>query len=111
MKNTLLIEKAYFNGAFITADKTFDIINPAIQKPVGKITPDLSVADGKKYIKAAHTAWLSWRETPVGERSRILKRLFDLINQHRDELAEIMTWKVVELINESQTYVTMRTLY
>lgn len=104
MKNTLLIEKAYFNGAFITADKTFDIINPATQKPVGKL-PDLSVADGKKYIKAAHTAWLSWRETPVGERSRILKRLFDLINQHRDELAEIMTLESGKPINESQTEV------
>ena len=104
MKNTLLIEKAYFNGAFITADKTFEIINPSTQKPVGML-PDLSVKDAKKYIKAAHEAWLTWRSTAVGERSRILRRLFDLINERRDELAEIMTLESGKPIKESQTEV------
>jgi len=104
MKNTLLIEKAYLNGAFITADKTFEIINPSTQKPVG-VLPDLSVKDAKKYIKAAHDAWPTWRNTAVGERSRILRRLFDLINENRDELAEIMTLESGKPIKESQTEV------
>ncbi len=104
MKNTLLIEKAYLNGAFITADKTFEIINPSTQKPVG-VLPDLSVKDAKKYIKAAHEAWPTWRNTAVGERSRILRRLFDLINENRDELAEIMTLESGKPIKESQTEV------
>ncbi|MVZ65461.1 succinate-semialdehyde dehydrogenase [Sphingobacterium sp. DK4209] len=104
MKNTLLIEKAYFNGTFITADKTFEIINPSTQKPIGRL-PDLTVKDAKKFIKAANDAWSIWRDTPVGERSRILRKLFDLINERRDELAEIMTLESGKPIRESQTEV------
>ena len=104
MKNSLLIEKAYLNGAFISSDKTFEIINPSTLKAVGSL-PDLTVKDCKKYIDTAYKAWESWKMVPVGERSKILRNLYNLINDHKQELAEIMTLESGKPIKESLTEV------
>ncbi len=104
MKNSLFIEKAYHNGSFISSEKTFEVINPATLKPIGSL-PDLTVKDCQKFIKTADKAWKSWKIIPVGERSKLVRRLFELINEHRDEMAEIMTLESGKPINESQTEV------
>lgn len=104
MKNSLLIEKAYHNGSFVESDKTFEVINPSTLKSIGSL-PDLTVKDCQKYIKTAHKAFKSWSTTPVGERCKIVRKLFNLINEHRDEMAEIMTLESGKPINESQTEV------
>ncbi|QBR12432.1 NAD-dependent succinate-semialdehyde dehydrogenase [Sphingobacterium sp. CZ-2] len=104
MKNSLFIEKAYHNGSFLSSEKTFEVINPATLKPIGSL-PDLTVKDCQKFIKTADKAWKSWKSTPVGERSKLVRRLFELINEHRDEIAEIMTLESGKPINESQTEV------
>ncbi len=104
MRNSLLIEKAYLNGSFISSDKTFDIINPSTLKAIGSL-PDLTVKDCKKVIDAAHKAWELWKTTPVGERSKILRNLYNLINQYKNELAEIMTLESGKPIKESLTEV------
>ncbi|VTP91237.1 aldehyde dehydrogenase family protein [Sphingobacterium daejeonense] len=87
MKNSLLIEKAYLNGAFISSKKTFEVINPSTLKPVGSL-PDLTVKDCQKFIDTAHKSWEVWKSTPVGERSKMLRNLYNLINEHKQELAE-----------------------
>lgn len=104
MKNYLLIEKAYLNGAFISSDKTFEVINPSTLKPIGQL-PDLSVKEGKKFIQSAHRAWESWKNTAVGERATILRNLYNLINARKQELAEIMTLESGKPLQESLTEV------
>ncbi|SFT18712.1 NAD-dependent succinate-semialdehyde dehydrogenase [Sphingobacterium wenxiniae] len=90
MDNTFFIEKAYINGTFISRERTFDIINPANLEKLGTM-PDLTVADCKAAIAAADEAWKSWRSVPVGERCAIVRKMFELIQVHRETLAEIMT--------------------
>lgn len=104
MKNSLLIEKAYLNGSFISSKETFDVINSSTLKPVGSL-PNLTVKDCQKFIDTAYKAWDSWKNTPVGERSKVLRNLYNLINEHKEELAEIMTLESGKPIKESLTEV------
>ncbi|MGJ1204064.1 NAD-dependent succinate-semialdehyde dehydrogenase [Sphingobacterium lactis] len=104
MKNSLLLQKAYLNGSFIDSKDTFTVINPSTQKAIGNL-PDLTVKDCKKYIQTAHKAWQSWKDVPVGERAALLRKLYNLINEHKDELAEIMTLESGKPITESLTEV------
>lgn len=104
MKNSLLIEKAYHNGSFITAKKTFDVINPANQKAIGHM-PDLKKKDCEQFIISAHQAWKSWKDTNVTDRANLLIKLASLVTDHKAELAEIMTLESGKPINESLTEV------
>lgn len=90
MKNKLFIEKAYINGKFVETKHTFPIVNPATLTVLGNVA-DCTVADCRRAIRAAEKAWYLWRDIPTVERCTLVRKLFDLINEHKKELAEIMT--------------------
>lgn len=100
MSNTLFQEKAYINGAFVSGKKSFVVVNPATLKALGSV-PDLSVQDCNKAILSAERAWKIWRDKPVGERSALLKKLAELIDEHKQELAQIMTKECGKPLAES----------
>ena len=101
MNNKLFLENcAYINGKFTKRKSTFTVINPATLKPLGSVA-NLTVADCTNAIDAANQALQSWRNTSVGERSNYVRRIFDLINEHAQEFAEIMTMECGKPIQES----------
>lgn len=100
MKNPLFIEKAYINGEFISNDNRFEIINPSTNKGIGSL-PNLTVADCKNTIDAAQESWLIWKNTSVGERCAIVRRIYELTLQYKNELAEIMTLESGKPLTES----------
>src|SRR5690606_3803821 len=100
MKNSLFIQKAYINGEFVEGNSTFEVINPSTNSAIGTV-PDLGVADCKNAIAEAHSAWQMWKERPMGERSAIVRRLFELTQAHKHELAEIMTLESGKPLKES----------
>ncbi|MGJ1266737.1 NAD-dependent succinate-semialdehyde dehydrogenase [Sphingobacterium spiritivorum] len=104
MKNSLLINKAYINGKFVSGTKTFDVINPATGKVIDTL-PDLSVKECTKAIVAAEKAWLSWRDVPAGERSALIRKWYELILENKKALAEIMTLESGKPLQESLTEV------
>ncbi|MGO1520442.1 MAG: aldehyde dehydrogenase family protein, partial [Sphingobacterium sp.] len=84
MENSLFKENAFLNGEFIESSKKFPVINPATGTTLGQV-PDLSTVDCRQFIIAAHTAWQTWKSTAVIERTKILIKLHQLIEEHRDE--------------------------
>lgn len=100
MANPLFIEQAYLNGKFVSSNNQFDVINPSTNKPIGSL-PNLTVADCEQSIIDADKAWKKWKNVPLGERSTITRRLFDLINKNKEYLAEIMTLESGKPYNES----------
>lgn len=88
MKNSLLINKAYINGKFVSGTKTFDVINPATGKVIDAL-PDLSVKECAKAIVAAEKAWLSWRDVPAGERSALIRKWYELILENKKLLLRL----------------------
>ncbi|MGV8992356.1 MAG: NAD-dependent succinate-semialdehyde dehydrogenase [Thiobacillus sp.] len=67
----------------------FTIHNPANAERVGH-APRCTSADVEHAIEAAHAGFQSWRTTPAKTRAQLLRRWFDLILAHRDDLATIM---------------------
>lgn len=87
-----LHEKAYVNGQWIdsSSGRTFDVLNPANGKKIG-VVPDMDSTDTERAIQCAQTAFESWKETTVKERSIILKKWTALCNENKDELARLLT--------------------
>lgn len=93
MKDTTLLRQAcYIDGAWVGADSGECIVvtNPASGVAIGSV-PCCGAAETERAILAADTAWKIWRQTTATERSRILRRWFDLVLANQDDLALLMT--------------------
>lgn len=93
MKDGALLRQAcYINGAWVAADsgETIDVRDPATAALIATV-PCCGAAETERAVSAAETALKTWRETTAAERSRILRRWFDLMMQHQDDLAQLMT--------------------
>ncbi|WP_416192104.1 NAD-dependent succinate-semialdehyde dehydrogenase [Neisseria sp. CCUG12390] len=88
----LLKNLCYINGRWLPAHsgKTLAVVNPADGKTVGEI-PDMDKTEAREAVAAAHAALPEWAAKTVQERSRILRRWFDLMTEHQDDLAVILT--------------------
>lgn len=104
MENPLFIEKAYINGQFIDSTDKFEVINPSNSRAIGTL-PNLTVEDCKATIEHAHEAWQEWKKTALGERILITKKLYALINDNKNLLAEIMTLESGKPLKEALTEV------
>ncbi|WP_026973668.1 NAD-dependent succinate-semialdehyde dehydrogenase [Alicyclobacillus contaminans] len=82
----------YIDGQWRAArgGETFPVHNPATGEVVGQVA-DARAEDALDAVEAATRAFPEWASRPAKERSEILRRAYDLMVAHRDELAEIMT--------------------
>ncbi|AWM80207.1 NADP-dependent succinate-semialdehyde dehydrogenase I [Gammaproteobacteria bacterium ESL0073] len=88
----LFRQKAYFDGKWQDADngKTIDVTNPATGEVIGTV-PKMGAAETKRAIDAANKALPAWRAKTAKERSVIIRRWYDLLIEHQDDLALILT--------------------
>jgi len=89
---TLLKLKAFIDGKWIDADsgKTLDVHNPASGEKLGTV-PDMGAAETRRAIAAAAAAMPAWAKKPAKERAAVLRKWFDLMMAHQDDLAMLMT--------------------
>jgi len=90
MTNTFLKNQAYINGLWVDAAKTFAITNPANGEEIGHV-PDLGTEETRAAIAAAQVAFPAWAAKPAKERSKLLRKWFDLIMANRTELGKLLT--------------------
>lgn len=108
MKQTLNVKRHLFfiNGEWVGQNlEELNVVNPANGQIVGSV-PIGGEEEANKAIDAAHDAFQSWSQTTAYERATYLKRLYELMIEHRDELAQIMTMEMGKPINESIGEVT-----
>ena len=88
----LFREKCLVGGEWIDADngETFEVTDPATGEVIGT-APKLGTAETRRAIEAANAAWPAWRAKTAKERSQILERWVQLVNENADDLAYIMT--------------------
>lgn len=67
-----------------------DIINPATQQVLAQV-PFATQAEVDAAISAAAEAFKTWRKTPIGARARIFLKYQQLIREHMQELAALLT--------------------
>ncbi|HXA19430.1 MAG TPA: aldehyde dehydrogenase [Thermoanaerobaculia bacterium] len=78
----------FIGGAFAPprSGAYFDDVNPATTEIIARI-PDSDEDDVDDAVSAAKGAFPAWSRMPAAERSRLLLKLADLIEQNLDELA------------------------
>ena len=85
----LFRQTAYINGCWVEKRHTFTVFNPASDIPIAQIA-DLSADLVPSTIDAAHTALATWQSAGAHHRARILRRWFELILQHTEDLARLL---------------------
>jgi succinate-semialdehyde dehydrogenase/glutarate-semialdehyde dehydrogenase len=88
----LLRSQCFVDGTWIdsTGGHRITVFNPASNEPVGSV-PSLGAAATARAIEAAYRAWPAWRALTAQERSVLLRRWYDLIVEHHQDLAVLMT--------------------
>ena len=87
---TLLREQCYVAGEWIGATTTFAVTNPATGALLAQV-PRLGAAETRRAIEAAHQAWPAWRRLTAKQRATVLRRWFELLIAHQEDLAALMT--------------------
>lgn len=104
--DTLIKTQAYVDGCWTNGHegKYFDVINPATSLKIAGV-PDMNRHDAVAAIDAAENALEDWSALTGKDRSKILKKWFDLIITHTDSLARIITLECGKPLSESKSEV------
>lgn len=80
------------DGQFVDSNTSewIDITDPATQEVIAKV-PQTTDDEINQAVAAAQKAFQTWRKTPITTRARIFLKYQELIREHMDELAEILT--------------------
>ncbi len=81
------------------------IFNPA----TGAVSRQVELADAAQVdaaVAAAHAAFPTWADMPPVRRARVMFKFLDLLNQHRDTLAAMITAEHGKVFTDAQGEVT-----
>ncbi len=93
---------SYVNGVWLSeADQYFEVANPADQSEVAKVAYHGAKA-AEAAVKAAQDALPQWRAKTAQERSVLLRRWRDLLMEHQEDLARILTAEQGKPLKESR---------
>lgn len=100
------------DGLFIGGDwspaisgSTLVVHDPATGEVI-KTIADAAVEDGVAALDAAVNAAPAWARTPPRERAEILRRAFDLVQEHKDDVGLLMTLEMGKPLAESKAEVS-----
>ncbi len=86
----LLRQQAYVNGEWLAHTESFAVHNPATGELLAQVA-QTSLAQLDVALVAAEQAQRSWAQLTAKQRAQIMRRWFDLIVAHADDLALILT--------------------
>lgn len=99
---SLLETRAYVNGAWIDGDRgTFAVDNPARGDTIAEVA-DLSREQVAGAIAAAEKAQKDWAKWTGKERAGVLRKWFNLMMEHQDDLATILTAEQGKPLSEAK---------
>lgn len=91
----------FIGGEWVQTERTFDVHDPstgAVIRSIADATPE----DGIRALDAAVAAQDAWAATPPRTRSDILRRAFDLVQAHKEDLALLMTLEMGKPLAEAR---------
>jgi len=88
----LFRERCYIDGEWAEAveGQSLPVHNPATGAALGRV-PNMGGAETRRAIEAASAAFPLWRAKTAKERCAILRKWFELMMAHQEDLARIMT--------------------
>ncbi|MEJ2491665.1 MAG: NADP-dependent succinate-semialdehyde dehydrogenase [Desulfuromonadales bacterium] len=100
---SLFRQQCYINGEWVDADDstTLTVTNPANDEILGTV-PKMGEAETRRAIQAAYDAFPAWRAKTAQERSKVLRRLYELMMENQEDLAILMTLEQGKPVAESR---------
>ncbi len=94
--------KNYYGGQWIasTSNEFLPVHNPATNEIIGKV-PLSPPAEVDKAVQKAQEAFIGWGKTPATARIQPLFRLKDLLEEHFDDLARMISLENGKALGES----------
>ena len=96
-------ERCYIDGAWVDSPRgdRFESRNPATGETLASV-PNLGAAETNKAIEAAEKALGDWRARTAIERARLLRRFGELMGEHKEGLANLLTREQGKPLAESR---------
>lgn len=105
--NPYFREQGYIDGIWCDAKSkdTVEVIDPATNQPIGTV-PNMATEEAKATVDAAAKALPTWRALTAHQRSTLLQRWFQLIQDNKRQLAELMTFEQGKPVAEAEGEIT-----
>ncbi len=93
----------YIDGRWLPSEsgRTFESLDPANGEVVGVVAKS-SPADVERAVEAAAGAFQRWRLVPAPKRGEILFRVGQLLQQRKEQLAQLMSREMGKVITEAR---------
>ena len=94
----------FINGKWqkSVSGETYDVINPATEELIGKASK-ANLKDIDLALQSSNKGFKVWKNTPPWERSKIIRKISELIRKKNKKLAQWLTLEVGKPIKESIT--------
>src|SRR3954464_13610034 len=98
------IYRNFINGAWVesVSSRTVENVNPANTSDVLGTIRQATRDEARGAVEAACGAFRDWRATPAPTRGRIVSRAESLVEEHKEELAQLLTREEGKTIAESR---------
>jgi succinate-semialdehyde dehydrogenase/glutarate-semialdehyde dehydrogenase len=99
----LFRQSCYVDGAWVNAQSggTISVDNPATGEVIGTV-PKLGAVETRAAIEAADRALPAWRKKTAKERAAAVRKWYELMLQHQEDLARLMTTEQGKVLAESK---------
>ena len=95
----------FVGGAVVAASPTHSRSQPVYNPATGAVSGHValaSAADVDSAVAAAKAAFPAWADTPPIRRARVMFRFLELLNQHKDTLAHLITAEHGKVFTDAQ---------
>lgn len=80
---------------------SFETVDPATGQP-GRTHQGVTAEEALGIVRAARTAFETWRRTPFDERAQLMRRAGEVLRARRDELCALMTAEMGKTLTEGR---------
>lgn len=77
------------NGKAVNSDKTFSVVNPATEEVIAEVA-EVDSNSVELALTSARDAFTTWSRMPLATRQAMILRYADLLEQHRDEIIDLL---------------------
>ena len=101
LNKALVKQGSYINGNWLQHTDTFDVVNPANQQLLTTVAIG-GASEAQQAVLAADNAFAGWAAKPAAERAQLLQSWYQLVMQHQDDLARILTLEQGKPLSEAK---------
>ncbi len=98
----LLVTRALIDGEWVEGRRDpIGIEDPFTMSDLAEV-PNLGAAETERAVAAAAEALPAWAARPARERGKVLRRWFELLERHRDDIARLIVRENGKTLKEAQ---------